>query len=687
MKQSIATPPPLFLPAALLFWGWQHDMLLLAAGLALTFELARRSKKNLHFSDKDFNHIADFTTLLWIVVGIYLFFQYSVHGLFELFTLLPLLFGLLMLVQIISAAQSTPLSSIFLSLRRIKQKRQYAFLRHRFPERVDLSYPYILLCIISASVARHSYFFIGVALFIIWGLWTVRVKRYPLVLWAVLLAVGVGLGYAGQNSLVHLQHKIERLMLTWFEYHMWRFRDPYQQNTAIGDIGSLKQSNQILLRVQADHPVLLREASYVSYFNGVWRTPQSARFSGFVFPPDDRNWRLADNDEINHDEIGRHKTDNALESVSVSLYPRRGKAILPVPSGTVRISAPPGLDLQGNPYGAIKATESPGLLRYTAYYGEMTPLDSAPQSADFYLPASEAEFLRKFARQINIAGQPPDIALSRLTDFFERNFRYSLKLLQSSTVLPLEDFLLNRRAGHCEYFASSTVLLLRAAGIPARYAAGYAAQEYNPFQDTYLVRSRHAHAWAIAYLDGRWVDVDTTPVAWAALEEEAQSSAWQPFYDGLSWLYYQFLRLRWMETNDSKANNHQLLWLIAPLFLLLLWRFSRRSRLSSNVKSTEQSLDLAHPQGLDSAFFQVMAALESQYPRRRGQSSSAWLKALAETAQVDTRALDQLLVLHNRYRFDPNGLSDAEKQQLMQVARHWLAAKNAAVTDTQRIQL
>ena len=37
--------------------------------------------------------------------------------------------------------------------------------------------------------------------------------------------------------------------------------------------------------------------------------------------------------------------------------------------------------------------------------------------------------------------------------------------------LPLKTFLLTHRRGHFEYFATAGVMLLRAAGIPARYAA------------------------------------------------------------------------------------------------------------------------------------------------------------------------------------------------------------------------
>ena len=72
----------------------------------------------------------------------------------------------------------------------------------------------------------------------------------------------------------------------------------------------------------------------------------------------------------------------------------------------------------------------------------------------------------------------------------------------------------NARAGHCEYFAASTTLLLRAAGIPARYATGFAVMEYSPLEAAFVVRARHAHAWSRAWNGERWVDLDTTPPSW-----------------------------------------------------------------------------------------------------------------------------------------------------------------------------
>jgi hypothetical protein len=62
---------------------------------------------------------------------------------------------------------------------------------------------------------------------------------------------------------------------------------------------------------------------------------------------------------------------------------------------------------------------------------------------------------------------------------------------------PLVDFLKNTKAGHCEWFAGSLVLLLRGVGIPAQLVTGYRGFDVEE-DGTLVVRQRHAHAWVEA---------------------------------------------------------------------------------------------------------------------------------------------------------------------------------------------
>jgi len=79
---------------------------------------------------------------------------------------------------------------------------------------------------------------------------------------------------------------------------------------------------------------------------------------------------------------------------------------------------------------------------------------------------------------------------------------------------PVDDFLFSQPVGHCEFFASAAVLLLRAAGVPARYVTGFRGGEWNPIGGYVAVRGERAHAWAEAFVDGTgWTRVDATPPA------------------------------------------------------------------------------------------------------------------------------------------------------------------------------
>lgn len=85
--------------------------------------------------------------------------------------------------------------------------------------------------------------------------------------------------------------------------------------------------------------------------------------------------------------------------------------------------------------------------------------------------------------------------------------KYSLAKSQ-----PLTHFLMYNPPATCEYFATAATMLLRDAGVPARYVTGYVVRTPNGKQQ-WRARNRDAHAWVEAY-DGearRWVTVEPTP--------------------------------------------------------------------------------------------------------------------------------------------------------------------------------
>jgi transglutaminase-like putative cysteine protease len=134
-----------------------------------------------------------------------------------------------------------------------------------------------------------------------------------------------------------------------------------------------------------------------------------------------------------------------------------------------------------------------------------------PSSEDLDLPPGLRPTLRRLAREWTAGAETPEARVEAIANHLRTHFTYSRKF-QRRRSDPLLDFLLDDHKGHCEYFASATVLLARAVGVPARVAVGYRVAEENALGGYYVVREKNAHAWAEVYLaDKGFVTVDATP--------------------------------------------------------------------------------------------------------------------------------------------------------------------------------
>jgi transglutaminase-like putative cysteine protease len=170
-------------------------------------------------------------------------------------------------------------------------------------------------------------------------------------------------------------------------------------------------------------------------------------------------------------------------------------------------------------------------------------------SDDQFLLNNELEHLRHFDRErfAKLAAATDDIlreagaaeadpleqSLALERHFLEPGrYRYSLSLdfARDENLDPVEDFVVNHRTGHCEYFASALVLMLRSRGIPARMVIGYKGGEFNSIGGYYQVRQKHAHAWVEALLPAQSVpqwestgDMSPSGNAWYRLDPTPSS--------------------------------------------------------------------------------------------------------------------------------------------------------------------
>ena len=94
------------------------------------------------------------------------------------------------------------------------------------------------------------------------------------------------------------------------------------------------------------------------------------------------------------------------------------------------------------------------------------------------------------------AGDPAKVVQQALTYIREQPFHYTLSPPLLTGDNPLDEFLFRRAADFANTYASAFVVLMRAAGIPARVVTGYQGGEINPIGNYLMVRQSDAHAWA-----------------------------------------------------------------------------------------------------------------------------------------------------------------------------------------------
>lgn len=141
----------------------------------------------------------------------------------------------------------------------------------------------------------------------------------------------------------------------------------------------------------------------------------------------------------------------------------------------------------------------------------ITAITTEERAAALALPAGWHTRARSLAETWRSQADEPLAIVEKALNYFRANpFYYSLTP-PALTNDAVDEFLFDTREGFCEHFSNAFVILMRAAGIPARIVTGYQGGEYSSIAEYLIVRQREAHAWAEIYLDGRgWTRVDPT---------------------------------------------------------------------------------------------------------------------------------------------------------------------------------
>jgi transglutaminase-like putative cysteine protease len=288
----------------------------------------------------------------------------------------------------------------------------------------------------------------------------------------------------------------------------------FTESVQLGQIGQVKLNSAVVMRARLitgpSYAVLRWRGIALDRFDGKsWsktnriHTRQVSRSNVYAIQPFDKS-----GERVHYDVL--------LEPLATtSLFaPHRARTI----SGSL-----PGIEMDND--GAIylrgpalqriryevfsQIPPRPSTLRRTTAEG---PIPAEIQEQYLQLPDNIDPRIQPLAQEIT--GKYPSIIdkASAVETWLKRNYKYTLQLTWDPGEQPLSTFLFKAKAGHCEYFASSMAILLRAAGVPTRLVNGFLAGEYNPVGGDYIIRQSNAHSWVEVYVPGSdWIEFDPTP--------------------------------------------------------------------------------------------------------------------------------------------------------------------------------
>lgn len=311
-----------------------------------------------------------------------------------------------------------------------------------------------------------------------------------------------------------------------------------------GTISKLVQSGEIAFRVRFDDAPPPKQQLY-------WRGPVLETYDGTNWRPGAERTTAARIEAVSP-PIGYETTLEAHHQrwlLALDAPTALPAEIVPDSALTVRSAKPVGerqrFRLAASLDYRFNLTEDPRVLRH-----------------NLALPTGRNPESHALAARWKAVLPSPDAIINEALALFAADFSYTLQppLLGANGI---DDFLFHTRRGFCEHYAAAFVVLMRAAGIPARVVTGYQGGEFNPVDGYLVVRQSDAHAWAEVWLSGRgWVRIDPTATVSPSRIETGIADA-LPFGEPLPVLvqwraqWLRTLRYRWEAINN--AWNQQVL--------------------------------------------------------------------------------------------------------------------------------
>lgn len=236
----------------------------------------------------------------------------------------------------------------------------------------------------------------------------------------------------------------------------------------------------------------------------------------------------------------------------------------------------------------------------------------------------------------------------------------------------VDHFLFESRRGWCEPIASSMVALLRAVGVPARFATGFQPGSRNPLTGVFDVALSDAHAWAEVYIPRHgWIPFDPTGAVPQAVSQSGLSRV--PLVELVQALGSWAGRLVPDQAITVLAAAGR--WIAGPAGLLLAAVVAAAGAAVAAGRRARRRRAAA-PR---SAFERLVAALE-----RHGLSRDAWQtpreyvrRVRLHRPDLPTDALQHVLAAEEARRYAEAGPDEEARRQADAAADHLVTVLHA----------
>ena len=323
----------------------------------------------------------------------------------------------------------------------------------------------------------------------------------------------------------------------------------FSDSVTLGDIGQLKRNDEIVMHVRVEDSSIAPAAGLR------WRGVALDEFTGRSWLKSVEARRFEDKtDDRGFFKLGTTEDVARLTSQTFVLEPLD----TPVLFGAPRILAVQGRlpFVRVDSEGAIQTRpHEQEKVVYKVYSDTAAPGEIAlrsdsldylvPTARYLQLPGNLDARIAALAKGVVVsAGARTGYDEARAIESHLRdNYQYSLDL-KAGGPDPLADFLFHVRSGHCEYFSTAMVVMLRTRGIAARVVNGFLPGEYNEASGAYTVRQSDAHSWVEVYFPrtNSWVTFDPTPPAGRAARVRTGLAAQLSKYtEALELMWFQYV--------------------------------------------------------------------------------------------------------------------------------------------------